>query len=202
MTVLSLEPGRFDAVHCRIGHPAFRNSGRYQQQDKRQDLNGRFRFRGYAKTEAIDAAIRGIQCVRQLAAAQSNEVMKEDPVYFYADAPALVELVVNPWARFDVATEEDDRNSEAFEQLKFLRATTKVTGRTNASVVHLETKRTDVDFEAFVSTFVDLYVASQARCISFGVGRFGYFAAQISKRNGDRACWSRHQAPDPDVSRR
>ena len=44
---------------------------------------------------------------------------------------------------------------------------------------------------AFLDTFVDLYLAMDATCISYGYGNYGYLVAKIS----NTACLQRHETP-------
>jgi hypothetical protein len=93
-----------------------------------------------------------------------------------------------------------------------------IIGRTDIDIAHLERRRQVIDdnkttttttttdssslsssffFDAHhINTFVDLYIASTARCISMGLGRFAYLAAKISSSSldDDDLCWTRHIA--------
>jgi hypothetical protein len=62
--------------------------------------------------------------------------------------------------------------------------TTKLTARDASKwpTAHLD-RQLGLPPEAYVSTFIDLYIAASARCIAFGVGNFGYLAAKISGTN-------------------
>jgi hypothetical protein len=197
MTTLGLVGGKFDAVHCRIGHPAYRNKQKYEgSKDRIIDREGGYKFEGTNRVGAMNTAIHGIQCAKWIA--KQHNFSSDDAVgdanrsiYFYSDLPALVKTVVKPSslkARGEVQL-------SLVEELKKLGSEIKVVGRTNASTTHLENRKEGTSDDAFLSTFVDLYIAAQARCIAMGVGRFAYMAAKLS----GTSCWTRHQTPERSV---
>jgi len=199
MSSLGLVPGQYDAVHCRVTHPAFGNQLNYPtNQARAEDTENQYTFfrnegadsSQRRQVEAIRAAIRGIQCAKWIAN-QNGFHNDHHKIYFYADSPDLVRTVVTPASLQSAEGEawslvKDEwtklRRSSSSEPLE-------IVGRENASIAHMANKRKDTSREAFMSTFVDLYIAAQARCISLGVGRFAYMAGKIS----GTSCWTQHQ---------
>jgi hypothetical protein len=55
-------------------------------------------------------------------------------------------------------------------------------GRSNTTVTHIGASTdatTSQSLEGYMNTFVDLFIASQARCLTIGVGNFGMLAGLI-----------------------
>jgi hypothetical protein len=158
-TELGLVPGHYNAVHCRVRHPAHDGSTKRNT----ADLGGLV-FEGKAKHKAIETAIHAIKCSNWLTSHQTSE-----PIYFYSDSEDLVEA----------ATSHDQSEDEIERSLHTLANQSRVVGRhVEYPIAHLETLNQTV--EAYASTFVDLYIAANARCITLGVGRFAYLAATLS----------------------
>jgi hypothetical protein len=157
-----LVPGQYSAIHCRIRHPAHDNTLNHSATS---DYSGLV-FEGKAREKAILTAIHAIECSNWL----SNHT--SEPVYFYADSEHLVDTVIN----FNQQNTKDDENER---KLHNLASQSRVVGRhVEYPNAHLETLNLTVD--AYASTFVDLYIAALARCVSIGVGRFAYFATRLS----------------------
>lgn len=190
---LSLVEGQYDAVHCRLGHPAFSNKISY---NGKVDTGRGYNFKGINRVHAIQSAIRGIRCAKDLADGLTKEgdigsQVPGLPIYFYADSADLVKTVVEPSSM----TPGDSRQNETLSELIEVVSTTRMVARTDAAIAHLENRNNETATDAYASTFVDLYIASKARCVSMGVGRFAYMAAKISGTN----CWVRHQVPSSSV---
>lgn len=201
MTTLGLVAGKFDAVHCRIGHPAYRNKEKYDNpKDRVVDQEGGFKFEGTNRVRTMSTAIHGIQCAEWVARQQTvfNDSTIDSntkrSIYFYADSPDLIRTVVTPSS----LKARGEEQLSLVEELKKLGSEIKIVGRTNAFIAHLENRKSDTPSDAFMSTFVDLYIAAQARCIAMGVGRFAYMAAKLS----GTSCWTRHQIPKSSVGDR
>lgn len=193
MTSLGLQPGQYDAVHCRVNHPAFMGKSKINLE---RDIHGHGSFEGKFRENALEAAYMGVQCARvagknrastavaAFLATQQKE--NQSQVYFYSDFHPLVRAVASDGTNAYSVPSENDTISE---KLSKLQSETRIVGRVNATISHLQNHGNNVSIDAFSSTFVDLYVASQARCIGVGVGNFGYLAARIGSR---RPCWVRH----------
>ena len=52
------------------------------------------------------------------------------------------------------------------------------------------------------STFIDLFIASQARCLTMGVGKFSFLAAEISDTLLEDGCVQSHESHSKDVMER
>lgn len=211
MNHLGLVPGQYDAVHCRIGHPAHRDAKRPSYQKDKVE-GGSFEDRK-DRVRAVHTAIHALQCARWLSAERHNQHPNYEgervlPTYFFADSANLVESIANPKKLVE------HRVPELYSNLTTELSQSKVVVRSNVRVAHLAsafppnrydasqlsaiatTTTTTTPFEAHVSTFVDLYVAAGARCISLGVGRFAYLASSIS----GTTCVARHEVKSLSVS--
>ena len=209
---LGFMPGQYDAVHCRVGHPAFKN--KKKDHDPEADRGKGYVFEGENKILAISTAVHGIQCSKWLAehhygmqqqsSQTNNTAAAAFPVYFYADSSDLVRTIVTPNSHNTTTPEEQ-------ALLAILSNTTtesfKVVGRPDVPIAHISPlKKKEGESQnqtslssrqvAFANTFVDLYFGVNARCVTMGVGRFAYMATQISATK----CRSRHQTPSRKVS--
>jgi len=193
-SALGLVSGKYDAVHCRIGHPAFRGKSKYDNEmDRKRDQEGGFKFEGVNRVSTMKVALHGIQCVRWAAEAHNfTQQLNRSTIYFYADSADLVKAVVAP----ESWNARGDEQLSLVQELKNVGSENKVVGRKNAAITHIQNRNKETPISAFRSTFVDLYIAAGARCIAMGVGRFAYMAAKIS----GTACWTRHQTPPSSVA--
>ena len=227
---MDVQPFHYDAIHMRVGHPSF--SGL----KKTRDFGNINRFEDNPVMCLRDAA-KAIQCAKQLALSQSkgtnvgnrpsNESTPFLPIYFFSDSSELVQTVTHPPVHFQpFNTSPAESQLQAFEELKKAlnngrsdnnthnSAPIKIVSRENATVTHIsgDIKKKGLDkdnaFEAFASTFVDLYIASQARCINLGVGNFAYLAFKIKLQNDEEylgqqeqsRCWAVHHPVTSQVA--
>ena len=166
MSSFRLVPGQYSVVHCRVRH-----AGRFEN---RPDVNGRqidmkgLDFRGDFGREAMRVATHAMACQRNFTTDVFPSKMEQgndpEPVYFMSDSEDLVEYMVKNYAIASSAT----------RQRIVARNTTK-DGRT----AHLDSK--GLPPEAYYATFIDLYIAMQARCILYGIGNYAFLAAKISR---------------------
>ena len=171
---LGLVPGHYSAIHCRVRHPAHEDN----MDEITADMEGLV-YEGKAKRTAVSTAFHAIQCSNWLTNRSS------EPAYFYADAEDLVDTVIGHRPLED----------EMEKALCKLANQSKVVGRhVLHPVAHIETLNQTV--EAYASTFVDLYIAANARCITMGVGRFAKFASRLSGTE----CVIRHETPKDRVA--
>ena len=194
---LKLSPGKYDAVHCRVTHPAFRGITSYGSDLKAVDEQGAYEFKGDNKNAAVEAAIHGVQCanwIRNKTLPMENTSREERSVYFFSDSQDLV--------RFMLRGVEDMPNQDTFDLVSTvtrLQSQFRIVGRFDSLVAHLENRDKETPFDAFVSTFVDIYIASKARCLSLGVGNYAYLSTKI--KSGD-VCCVRHQNIAGKVARK
>ena len=169
-TTLGLVPGQYDAAHCRVRHPAHFRSRNIVQ----EDLNGA-KFTGTQRESAIQTAIRAIQCTGWISRQKFNySRSKEDkiPLYFYSDAEQLV----------NSASGQNQPMDSLEAKLHNISLEHKVVVHNNTvPIAHLDSKNKSV--ESYLSTFVDAYIASNARCLAMGVGNFAALSAKMSSND-------------------
>lgn len=198
MTSLQLTPGKFDAVHCRVTHPAFTGMDHSGFNLNAINIKEKFKFNDNDNNEklAIEAAIHGIQCVDWIHTTtiptyeQSNETKS---IYFFSDSTDLGRTMVQDHTKGLSNLESHDLVSNVTK----LQSEFHIVGRPDISVVHLLNNDKKTPSDAFFSTFVDLYIAAYARCLSLGVGNYAYLSAKIKQNHNDdddpTICWVRHQ---------
>lgn len=188
-----LQPGHYVATHCRVRHPGFYTTKAQGKEDGSNADQSGLLFEGEYKQKAIQAALRAIQCTEQLLLLDQTindnsnnspitsrqDIHKEEPIYFLSDSEDLVEYVVRGKHRHNkTTTTRLDDDAAAMSKLAH---THRLVAR-NASLfptLHIDRQK-GFPAEYYMDTFVDLYMAVNARCVSFGVGNFGYFASKIS----------------------
>jgi hypothetical protein len=203
---LNLTPGHYHAIHCRVRHPAHHNKDKYQSPaDKEADKNGVLLFEGKTKSKALQTAIHAIQCSQWLTTNHQNDLGRM-PTYFYSDSPDLVQAVVD--SQKQPITAQQNSSSSSHLQLQqrlgplaiasqiVTRHPNNNNNRSMMVIAHVAAAavNSNVNFTAwdYAHTFVDLYLAANAKCVSMGVGRFSYMSAKIS----GTTCWIRHETPE------
>lgn len=174
---LNLSPGHYVATHCRVRHPGlygYDTQGKDEGHDA--DKSG-LSFEGEYKQKAIETALRGIQCAAGFLSSSSHNASTDgrsrEPIYFLSDSEELVDYVVHGMDR-DNATNLD------VAVTKWTQSHSIVARKASGfPTLHIDRQK-GYPAEYYMDTFVDLYMAANARCVSFGVGNFGYFASKIS----------------------
>jgi hypothetical protein len=177
MKTLGLEAGKYSATHARVRHPGRFAKYVHGKNGSEADVSG-LPWHGPNKEMALASAVRALTCTQWLSKST------EEPVYFYADSEDLVQQLLEEQAQVKTGTmtllAQNNETKADRERQSVLKAT-KLVARdvSNGPTAHLD-RQLGLSPEAYVSTFVDLYIAASARCIGFGVGNFGYLAAMIS----------------------
>lgn len=111
----------------------------------------------------------GVKCSARLLR-QPNEA-----IYFFSDSSELVDYVVNGKGRVGPNQTKIDLAMANITQ------SNRVVARNVSGypTIHIDLQ-SGFPAEYYLDTFVDLYLAANARCVSFGVGNFGYLASKIS----------------------
>jgi hypothetical protein len=177
MKSLGLEAGKYSATHCRVRHPGRFDDYVPGKDGSEADVSG-LPWHGPNKEMALASATRALQCTQWLSKST------EEPVYFYSDSEDLVHQLLEEQNEIKTGTTTLlAKNNETKEDRKrqSVLKTTNLTARdvSKFPTAHLDRQK-GLPAEAYVSTFVDLYIAASARCIAFGVGNFGYLAAKVS----------------------
>ena len=174
---LGITPGHYTAVHCRVRHPKAFAKGMTvwgKNPDYPADKTG-LPWYGETKDFAVAIATHAIQCARTLSSS-ANE-----PVYFMSDSNDLVNYVAHELKNesFVASNKTLFENKHDAAALKAVTPTNIVARGASKENAHID-KQKGREPEAYYGTFVDLLLATNARCVTFGVGYYAVFATKIS----------------------
>lgn len=172
---LGLIPGQYLAAHCRVRHPGRFATNVAGKTDHEADSTG-LPWMSPHKEMAVESALHALKCSEWVANATTQ------PIYFYSDSEDLVHYLLDAKNRSSIDLVPTSNANETGIDLRTrqLMQKTRFTARNlEWPTVHLD-RQLGLPAEAYVSTFVDLYMAAGARCIAFGVGNFGFFASKLS----------------------
>lgn len=175
---LGLTPKKYTAVHCRVRHPkAFPKNVYVKGKSAAHpaDKTG-LPWIGQTRDFAIAIATHALQCARTLLS-DANE-----PIYFFSDSNDLVRYMSRELKDPGFVS----ANASIFEQnnvdkdaLSVVKTTNIVARDTTIENAHIDRQK-GRDPAAYYATFVDLFLAINSRCITYGVGYYAIFAAKIS----------------------
>jgi hypothetical protein len=186
---LRLIPGQYSAVHCRVRHP---NGIKKFSKGKTPVPGGPDRvgllWEGEGREFAIETAVHALQCGQTLLHQGANEM---EPIYFYSDSEDLVRYVT-----IELHDPMFEKNYSSILDSNKIHATArKVVQRSRIVGRHDGTANLHIDRQggakptAYYGSFVDLMVAAQSRCVTYGVGNYAMFASKIS----GSSCRLQHQ---------
>jgi len=165
---LSLQPRSYSAVHCRVRHPKALSLKSNFQQPKNETIGGPDKsgllWEGKSKDFAISTAAKALHCMRKVS---------ELPVYFYADSEELVNTMSSKDVTEELPNEISSLLSASVKQANIVQRS--VTSET----LHIDRQQGHAPMK-YAPSFLDLFVAVQAKCIAMGVGNFAFFAAKLS----------------------
>ena len=207
---LNLVPGDFSAVHARVRHPKALSTGGNNGHTKKKELRAKADLPGgpdrhnldwtheETRDYAIETAVHAVKCAHRLQPQSQTPMTQrtmeaEEPLYFYSDSEDLVrymtqELYNSTFVQgnsslFDATSSTSSNSSGVFNPHAAALAVTQrlpLVGREMLlENLHIDRQGGREPFEYFGS-FIDLFIAAQARCITVGVGNYAVFAAKIS----------------------
>jgi len=156
---LGLVPGEYSIAHTRVRHPKAYEMG--------EKFDGTFianadktglPFVGKFKEMAIATATRAIEC------ADTMEEAKGHPIYFMSDSSDLVSYI------------GDSTNPSTQDLIQTHNVVTRVQDFPNAHIDKNKGRKS----EEYYATFVDLWLGIDAKCVSFGIGKYAVFAYKLS----------------------
>jgi len=174
---LKIQPQHYSAVHCRVRHPKAVPRGfllKGQHGEYPADKTG-LPWTGETRQYAIEVATRAIQCAKTLQ-------QRHEPLYFFADSNDLVNYMAKDLQNPSYTQQHASEISGAAFEASALDvvSTAKVISRNNSvENAHIDRQK-GRDPSAYYATFVDLYLAINARCITYGIGFYAVFASKIS----------------------
>ena len=197
---LGLVEKEYTAVHLRVRHPSgvpeHERDGILISKEieggdvgiHSADRQG-LRWAGKSKDYAVQLATRALQC------SQVVQKFPNEPVYLFSDSNDLVHYFAEELPQQMMKHRERGGLIQGGEQqqqskedvIRDLRAWTAtkdvaVVSRRNVSMeenYHIDLQRGHPP-QSYYATFVDLLLASRARCVLYGCGRYGKFAAKLS----------------------
>ncbi|OEU06638.1 hypothetical protein FRACYDRAFT_254189 [Fragilariopsis cylindrus CCMP1102] len=162
----------YDAIHCRIRHPAHHNIITHEMEYDLFDKERRI----------IDMNI-DVDVNTTISSSMSLLDWKHQKENAIRTANHAVQC--SNWLTSSMTSKQADVEAEQAE----------------LELVYL--------LEGYYSTFIDLYIASNARCITMGVGRFAYLASRISSsssssnsNDGSKKCVQLHEKHSEDIMKR
>lgn len=174
-TSRGLQAGHYVATHCRVRHPGRFAVETLGRNGSTADATG-LSFEGDNRAMAVESALHALKCTRTLLLSNSTTA---ESVYFYSDSEDLVQYMSR-----DTRNGSNGGSNETAaldRQAAKLLSHTRVVSQdvSDYAIAHLD-RQLGLPADAYMATFVDLYVAMAARCIVFGVGNFAHLAAKIS----------------------
>jgi hypothetical protein len=172
---LGLTPNSYAAVHCRVRHPkATVGMVKGKNQDYPADKTG-LPWQGETRLTAIATATRALQCAHTL----QGDTQEGEPIYFFSDSNDLVHYMAVEL--HDPVQQQQEAHNSTVEQLAYdLAQSMTVVGRPATDEnAHLD-KQKGRPATAYYGTFLDLFLAIHARCVTYGVGYYAVFASKIS----------------------
>lgn len=166
----------YTAVHCRVRHPRGRKKGANVgiNPDYKADKVG-LPFVGEDKDYAISVATTALQCATHLSK-NANE-----PIYFFSDSSDLVRYMTTGLTS-QLLTQSDIATKNSIANINV------VARNMTLENVHID-KQKGKHVHEYYGSFVDLILAAEARCLTYGVGNYAVFAAKISGTD----CVQRHR---------
>ena len=175
---LQLQKGTYTAVHCRVRHPKATPQGLAilgKNPKYPADKSG-LPWHGLTKDFAVSIATHAIMCARTLSTTPN------EPIYLFADSNDLVHYMVHELAEdphylannktlFDNPVDQAAANAVLPVQM--------VARDMTLENAHIDRQKGRPP-PAYYATFVDLYLAIHARCVTYGIGFYALFATKIS----------------------
>jgi hypothetical protein len=171
---LGLTPNSYAAVHCRVRHPkATVGMVKGKNQDYPADKTG-LPWQGETRLTAIATATRALQCAHTL----QGDHHEGEPIYFFSDSNDLVHYMA---VELHDPVPPPEAHNSTVEQVAYdLAQSMTVLGRPATDEnAHLD-KQKGRPATAYYGTFLDLFLAIHARCVTYGVGNYAVFASKIS----------------------
>jgi hypothetical protein len=174
---LNIAPREYSAVHCRVRHPKATAANVHvkgKNENYPADKTG-LPWTGETKDFAVAIATHALQCARTLTKTP------DEPIYFFSDSNDLAQYVAhdlkNPAFLQGNATLFQNKHDAAAMQVV---ANANIVSREQSMEnAHIDRQK-GRDPPAYFATFVDLFLAINARCVTYGIGFYAIFATKIS----------------------
>eukprot|EP00557_Chaetoceros_sp_GSL56_P007590 CAMPEP_0176499522 /NCGR_PEP_ID=MMETSP0200_2-20121128/12975_1 /TAXON_ID=947934 /ORGANISM="Chaetoceros sp., Strain GSL56" /LENGTH=632 /DNA_ID=CAMNT_0017897953 /DNA_START=23 /DNA_END=1924 /DNA_ORIENTATION=- len=188
-------PGMYSASHIRLLHPSFYDFKNAKVSGWIEDEQLPWTFETMKVT--LPPTIHALRCA---ATAQENMTNTTSGIYLFSDWITIVQQLqevshnnsIHTAAAVEVGEGIDSfLNTWVAEKMKHIYLLDNILLLEHGGeVAHLKTPNQTM--QAYASSFIDIYIAAAAKCLSYGLGRFGYLASLI----GGHSCLNRHQHPN------
>jgi hypothetical protein len=187
LETLQLKPGQYIAVHCRVRHPKAHEAGsvvKGKNEKYPADKTGLPWTEGHPLREfACQTAAVALKCARDIANKVGSKATPSYtmPVYFLADSNDLVRHVSLelPDSQGYLQTNKTGIYQPLLTEVQALPHRRIVARDMTLENAHIDRQK-GREPAAYYGTFVDLYLAMQAKCVVYGIGYYAAFAAKIS----------------------
>lgn len=205
-------PGKYCASHIRLLHPSFYDYKKSNVIDWKEDQD--LPWTDETMKVTIPPTIHALRCA--MAVQDSNITNHSHPhrhvntsstttgIYLFSDwitmlhqLQELVHKQKNNHSYHVSAVEKHNVTLTQWvtEKMKHIHLLDNILLE-HSEVAHLKTPNQTL--QAYASSFIDIYIAAGAKCLSYGLGRFGYLASLI----GGHSCLNRHQHPTDYMMKR
>jgi len=182
---LQLVPARYSAVHCRVRHPKATSSKVNvigKDGETVADISG-LPWIGELREFAVQTAVRALKCARSLIPPSLDATDAEEPIYFFSDSNDLAHYMAHQLNDADFLKANATllkTNPVDAQALETVQSFGRVVSR-DASLANIHIDRLK-GFPAadYYSTFVDVILAANAHCVTYGVGNYALFATKLS----------------------
>ena len=175
---LGLQVGAYSAVHCRVRHPkAVVGLVKGKDENYPADKTG-LPWDGETRENAIGTAVRALRCAQTL----QSHAAHADPIYFFSDSNDLVRYMSSELynGTFVDEHEKDFTASKTEKSALQLSQTVKILARPcDDENAHIDRQK-GREKDAYYGTFLDLFLAINARCVTYGIGFYAVFATKVS----------------------
>jgi hypothetical protein len=166
----------YSGVHCRVRHPKATPksvSVKGKNADYPADKTG-LPWEGDMRDFAVETGTLALQCAQTL----SPPV---EPIYFFSDSNDLVRYLSKELndARFLQANRTLLTNPIDSKALQVVQSSKIIARDVTLENAHIDRQK-GREAPAYYATFVDLYLAIYARCVTYGIGFYAVFATRIS----------------------
>jgi hypothetical protein len=172
----NLTPGHYSAVHCRVRHPKATNTKMQSKDENYPADKVGLPWEGESRKFAVETATRALRCAKTLLEEPT------EPVYLFSDSNDLVRYMSHELKNTTFVT----GNATLLRESPVDSAALKVVETTNVLARQMTLENAHIDRQkgrdppAYYATFVDLLLAINSRCVTYGIGFYAVFATKIS----------------------
>jgi len=178
---LRLVPGSYSAVHCRVRHPKATSKKINvigKDGETIADISG-LPWVGEMREFAVRTAIRALRCAQTLLLSKNDMA---EPIYFFSDSNDLVRYMAHELsdpAFLNANATLLQSNPVDAAALQLVQSSRVLARDATTPNIHIDRLKGFAPAD-YYSTFVDVILAANARCLTYGIGNYAAFAAKLS----------------------